>query len=313
MQRLSRSIVACAVGCLAGGMLRGQDADTANGIRHRLLVAGSGTKFVAIVDEEGKVEWQYPVTGPANDAWLLPNGNVLFSDRNSATEVTREKQIAWQYKAADEPKGQEIHAVQPLPDGNRLVAQNGHPARIMEIAPDGKVVKEIRIETSIKNPHAHFRQVRKTLDGTYIGGLVGEPEVKEYDGDGKVIRTFAVPRHGFGAVRLPDGNTLIPCGDGHALIEFDKDGNEVWRLDEDDIPGNPLRFVAGVQRLPNGNTVIANWLGHGGHTGKQAQLLEVTRDKKLVWQLWDPRTFGNLSSVHVLDADGDPCKGEVLR
>jgi len=113
-------------------------------------------------------------------------------------------------------------------------------------------------------------------------------------------------------VRLPDGNTLIACGDAHTLIEVDAHDKVVWRIDENELPGNPLRFVAGVQRLPNGNTVVCNWGGHG-HRGKQPQVFEVTRDKKVVWQVFDNKQFRLFSSIHLLDVPGDPTKGEILR
>ncbi|NQT38022.1 MAG: hypothetical protein HQ581_11060 [Planctomycetes bacterium] len=274
---------------------------------HRCLVAGAGNPTVAILGTDGKIEWSYP-SGNCNDAWMLPSGNVLFAYQGGAKEVTPEKKVVWEYKVTDEPVGNEIHAVQRLPDGNTLVAQNGHPPRLLEIDPKGEILQSIVIKSDIANAHAQFRQVRKTKAGTYLGGLMTEGRVNEYDADGEVLRTFEVPRHGFASVRLPDGNTLIACGDGHTLIEFDKDGREVWKVEENDIPGNPLRFVGGVQRLPNGNTVIANWLGHGGHTGKQPQLFEITRDKKLVWQVWDAKQFGNLSTVQVLDVEGEPLR-----
>ena len=55
---------------------------------------------------------------------------------------------------------------------------------------------------------------------------------------------------------------------------------------ENDLPGNPLRFVAGLQRLPNGNTLICNWGGHG-FIGQQPQICEITRDKQVVGEIYD--------------------------
>ena len=47
-------------------------------IRHSYLVMGGRT---AIIDEDGKAEWEY--AGGTRDGFALPNGNVLlaFSDR----------------------------------------------------------------------------------------------------------------------------------------------------------------------------------------------------------------------------------------
>jgi len=136
--------------------------------------------------------------------------------------------------------------------------------------------------------------------------------VREYDSRGNVVRTLAVPGNPYGGIRLPNGNTLIACGDGHSIIEVDPDDQIVWRIDENDLEGNPLRFVAGLQRLPNGNTVVCNWGGHG-HVGQQPQIFEVTPEKEVVWQLYDYERFSTISNIHVLDVKGDVTQGKILR
>ena len=93
---------------------------------------------------------------------------------------------------------------------------------------------------------------------------------------------------------------------------FDAQGKTVWEVGENDLPGNPLRFVAGMQRLPNGNTVVCNWGGHG-HVGQQPQIFEVTRDKKVVGEVFDFKQFGTLSGVFILGLEGDPTQFEILR
>jgi hypothetical protein len=61
-------------------------------------------------------------------------------------------------------------------------------------------------------------------------------------------------------------------------------------------------YVSSAQRLPNGNTLITNWGGHGGSAG--AAILEVTRDKKVVWR--SPDSIANrVSNLYVLDLPAD--------
>jgi hypothetical protein len=57
---------------------------------------------------------------------------------------------------------------------------------------------------------------------------------------------------------------------------------------------------------------VCNWGGHG-HVGKQPQIFEVTPDKRIVWQVYDYKKFGTISSIQVLDVKGDPAKGKILR
>ena len=120
-----------------------------------------------------------------------------------------------------------------------------------------------RAGSSSGGTHSQFRQIRKTPQGTYlVSQQSGSGKARELDADGKVLRTF--PCGQFVAIRLPDGNTLIACGDAHRVIEVDPADQIVWEVKETDIPGNRLGFVAGLQRLANGDTVICNWSGHSG-------------------------------------------------
>jgi hypothetical protein len=66
-----------------------------------------------------------------------------------------------------------------------------------------------------------------------------------------------------------------------------------------------------VQRLPNGNTVICNWLGHG-QFGKAPHLIEITPDKRVVWTFADHVTMKTISNVVLLDVPGNPIRGEIL-
>ena len=68
--------------------------------------------------------------------------------------------------------------------------------------------------------------------------------------------------------------------------------------------------MAGFQRLPNGNTVMSNWLGHG-QFGKAPHLIEVTPDKKVVWTFSDHKTMRTISSIVLLDIPGDPIAGAI--
>jgi len=265
-----------------------------------------GGNKVCLVDKSGKITWQISANRP-QDVWVLPNGNILFTHLRGVKEVTRDKNIVWEFKA---PRGSEIHACQPLPGGKVMIAESG-PMRIIEVDRAGKITKEVKLTTKTKRAHAQMRGARKTAKGTYLVGQYSDGVVREYDGSGKIVWEF---RHKpvFGGIRLPDGNTLVATGDGHRIVEVDKDGKVVWEIKENDLPGNPLRFVAGMQRLANGNTVVCNWGGHG-HVRAQPQIFEVTRDKKIVGVLDDWKNFSTMSGVFVMGLAGDATKFEITR
>ena len=265
---------------------------------------------VAAVAADGKIEWKYPCKSP-QDIWRLPNGNTLFCYVSGAIELTPDQKIVWEYKAPTDVKV-EVHACQPLADGKVMIVECG-TSRIIEVGRDGKIAKEIKLTTAPEvKLHNQFRGTRKLANGHYMVTFKGEGKIVELDGSGKVLREIKVPGDPHGAWALPDGHLLVTCGDGHKVIELDAQDKVVWELNENDLPGNPLRLMAGAQRLPNGNTVLCVYLGHG-HIGEQPQVIEVTRDKKVVWQFDDHAHFKTINQIQLLDIPGDVTKGEVTR
>lgn len=268
----------------------------------------SGNK-VALVAADGKVEWEFPCRHP-QDCWVLANGNFLFCHETGVIELTRERKIAWEYKSGP---ATEVHACQPLADGRVLLVENG-PCRIIEVDRAGTIAREIKLTPpppAVKL-HDQFRSVRKTKDGHYFVSRKGEHSVEELDGAGKSLRRIPVPGDVHEALLLPDGHLLVACGEGHKVIEYDRDLKVVWELGENEVPGNPLRLMTGFQRLPNGNTIFCNYLGHG-HLGEQPHFFEITRDKKVVWQFADHAHFKTINQIQVLDVPGDPARGAILR
>lgn len=263
---------------------------------------------VCVVSAEGKIEWQYDCKNP-QDCWRLPNGNYLFCFVNGALELTPDKKVVWEYKAGEKT---EVHACQPLADGKVMLTACG-PSRIIEVDRDGKITKEIKLTTAPEiKLHNQFRGTRKLANGHYLVCFKGEGKIVELDADGKVLHETKVPGDPHEVLALPDGHRLVTCGDGHQVQEFDAQDKVVWELNENDLEGVPLRLMAGCQRLPNGNTVFCIYLGHG-HLGEQAQVVEVTRDKKVVWQFADHAQFKSINQIQLLDVPGDVRKGEILR
>jgi hypothetical protein len=262
---------------------------------------------VFIVNAEGKVEWEYS-TGQCNDLWALPNGNLLFNTGHGVKEVTRQKTVVFNYESSSE-----IYACQRLANGNTFVGEC-NAGRLLELAPDGKVVKEVRLLPVGKDGgHLYMRNARQLANGNYLVAHYGEQVVREYGSQGRKVREIPAPGGPHSVIRLPNGNTLIACGDmsgAQHVIEVDKDGQTVWEVKADELPGIGLKFMAGLQRLPNGNTVMSNWLGHG-QLGKAPHLIEITRDKRVLWTFFDHQTMTTVSSVQLLDVPGDATRGEV--
>jgi len=260
---------------------------------------------VALLDERGAVVWDYSVPHP-QDAWLLPNGNLLTTYYQGVREVTREKQIVWEYKTE---KPNEIPSCQPLPDGNVLIGIVGE-CRLIEVNRQGAIVHEVRLATTVKQPHAQFRMCRKTPAGTYLVPFMAEGAVREYDATGKVIREFPREPNPIAALRLPNGNTLISAGG--AVTEYDGENHIVWRVDGEWLPAIQLGILAGLQRLPNGNTIVCNWNTRDNGDKVGAHVFEVTPDKRIVWKITGTQ-FGQVAQCQILTPDFKPREEPIIR
>ena len=276
-------------------------------VTHRFLKSGCGSGSVAIVGADGKIEWEYPIADETSDSWLLPDGNIIFAFKHGVREVKADKTTVWEYLA---PKDAEVHACQPLGDGWFLLGESRKGgSRVIEMNREKKIRVEFSITDAAGSSHNQFRQIRKTPQGTYlVAQQRGNGKAREFDATGKLVREFVSGR--YVAIRLPNSNTLIACCDEHRVIEVDPQDKIVWQVEQNDLPGNKLGCVAGLHRLANGNTVICNWSGHGG-IKDQPQLVEITPEKKVVWELRNP-ALKMISSVNILDG-GDALTGKSWR
>ncbi len=294
-----------------------QLALAAEPVAHRVLAADRGKGHIAIIGPDGKMEWEFENKHDVHDLHLLPNGNILtHTSPTNVVEINPKKEIVWKYEAEPKEgyKGRiEIHAFQRLDDGNTMVAESGN-TRIVEVDKAGKIVKTIPLKVAKPDAHRDTRMVRKLANGHYLVCHEGEGSVCEYDGDGEIVWSYKLelgdrkrsPGHGveghgvevFGAVRLKNGNTLIGGGNNNRVIEVNEKGKIVWQIDHKDLPGITLAWVTHLQVLPNGNIVFGNC--HAGPDNPQ--LIEVTRDKKVVWSFKDHKNFGNdTAAAMILD------------
>jgi hypothetical protein len=273
--------------------------------QHPMLYIGEGYNKMFIIND-GKIIWTYS-TGRGNeydDVWMLSNGNILFTRMQYIAEITPRKEVVWRY---DAPTNTEIHCCQPIGLDKVLFIQNALPPKLMVVNIKTKAV-EIQHDLPAKSlddqktVHAQFRRVRYTAQGTYLVPFLGMNQVVEYDKDFKEIWRYDIPTP-WAAIRLKNGNTLITDEKDKLTREVNAKGETVWELKPDDLPES-FRFIntQTCTRLANGNTIICS---RGGN-GQGPQLVEVTRDKKVVWVLQDWANLGPATAVQILDDPGIP-------
>ncbi|MBR5837480.1 MAG: hypothetical protein IKZ84_02965, partial [Victivallales bacterium] len=216
-----------------------------------------------------------------------------------AREVTQDKKTVWEYNV-EAPN--EVPSVQPLPNGNTLVGVVGQ-CRLVEVDRQGREVRSIQLATTVKEPHAQFRMCRQTPQGTYLVPFTAEGALREYDAAGNVVRTFPRLSSPVCAVRLPSGNTLVTGGG--KVVEFNPSGTRiVWELRPNmDLYDIDIAILAGVQRLPNGNTVVCNWDTKGRNGKKASHIFEATPDGRIVWEC-QSHDIGQVAQCFILGKAG---------
>ena len=274
-----------------------------SGIRHSFLICGNPT---ALVNEKNEIVWQ--TKGYGRDGFVLKSGNVLVSIGNVAKEITREGKVVWSYKLSKENK--ELGSSVRLDNGNTLIVERGVKPQLLEVSEDGSIAVTVPLKPDTQNGHMQTRMARKLPNGNYIVPHLLAFAVKEYKPDGTVVRTIRTDLEELGgrkarnwpftAIQLKGGNLLVNLTNGNKTVEFDPSGKVAWRVDNSHVDG---RFAdpCGGQRLANGNTLICSY---GQRKGDMPKLFEVTRDKKVVWEYFNPAVRAH--EVHVISTNGKP-------
>ena len=264
-----------------------------------------------IVDATGNVTWKHPAV--TRDGYILPNGNLLLTlsktkayPGGAVVEVTRDQKVIWEYKGTQS----EVNTAVLIDNGNIMLTEAGDKPRLLEVARDGSIKVEIPLGCQTTNHHLQSRMARKLPNGHYL--VPQDKTVREYDASGKIIWERKSPEseldnRSFCCLRNAAGHTLISLTLGNHLIEVDESGKIVWELRDGDLPGVPVNRTTALSWLPNGNIVFSNYAARA----PQAKVVEITRDKKVVWTYTDATTQG-VHEFQLLDEAGKPLTG-VLR
>lgn len=281
-------------------------------VAHSIFIAGP--EFTGIISEEGEVVWDSGRAG-ARDGYVLPNGNVLICWSDIVKEFDRDKNVVFTFNISDSDTKMELGTAERLPNGNTLITESSkeHP-RLYEVNEKGEIVVTVPLQPETDNVHMQTRMARKLKNGNYLVPHLLAFAVKEYDPTGKVVQVFKtdLPELGgreaknwpFTAIRLKKGKTLIGLTNGNKVVEMNKKGKVVWKLTNDDLDQHPIKDACGIQRLPNGNTVIASY---GAKEG--IKLFEVNRKKKMVWSYSGYRVH----HFQILSTNGKPLKGRLCK
>ncbi len=278
-------------------------------IRHSVFIAGPD--FTGIIDENENVVWDSGKKH-ARDGFVLPNGHVLICWADEVKEFDNKKEVVFTFERAN--KEDELGTAQRLPNGNTLITQSGKNPQLLEVDKNGKIVLSIPLQPETDNTHMQTRMARKLANGNYLVPHLLAFSVKEYDVKGNVlgkIETDIAALGGkakepwpFTAIKLKNGNTLVSLTHSNQIAEFDTNGKLVWKVSNEDIAEKPFKDPCGLQRLPNGHTVVASY---GANEG--IRLFEINKKNKIVWSF-------NKYKVHefqILTTNGKAIAGIPLK
>lgn len=289
-------------------------------VKHGFLATGSHTY---IMDGNGKQIWSYPLN--TRDGYVLSNGRVLLTitrgkkyQGGAVVEVNRstgDEHLIWKGTQS------EVNSVQPTKDGTYVLTEAGAKPRLLEVDRDGTILVEFPLQCQSGNHHMETRMARKLSDGTYLAPHLLDFAVKHYNRNGEVLGLLDTTVEGdsehkihswpFTAIRQSNGHTLVNCTHSNRVVEFDADGKKVWELTNDDLPGPWLQDPCGAQVLPNGNIVVTSYAG-GRKNPKAPKLIEVNRNKEVVWTYRDGKKYG-IHHFQILTPEGEPLDGPVLK
>jgi outer membrane protein assembly factor BamB len=186
----------------------------------RTLVAFYSQGKVVEYDADRNKVWELNNFNQPWGADGLPNGHRLICSYNG------------QFVAEYDETGKEVWRKDGLPgyasnahrldDGNTLVACS-NVNKVVEIAPDGKVVWEHTI-------NGYPQDARRLENGNTLIALQTTNRVVEIDRSGKVVWEATENMQGpFAARRLDNGNTLVALSGAGKVVEIDQDRKIVWQ------------------------------------------------------------------------------------
>ena len=282
-------------GASAAALPSAGSAVSVSPIQHRFLVVDNGANRLLLVDQRNPAQnWSVAVPKGCRDLQLVRPGVVLLSVGSGAIE----------YRLADgQPDGwkaegfTDIQSAVRTPDGHTILGTS--TGTVIELDAQAKEIARIQIQPPALGS---VRLLRPAAAGTWFASC-GKPfSVVEFElQTGKVVRSIPLPHKGYKTMVKPDGHLLASAGEAATVLEFDAAGKTVATCGgKDQFPKLGLDFFSGFDLCPNGNVVVANWLGHGKR-GSGPHLVEFSPANQLVWSWADHQAAKQVTNLLLLD------------
>ncbi len=168
---------------------------------------------------------------------------------------------------------QAIHDAQPLANGNWLLQTTF--TEVVEVDSKGKEVWKYK--PSGESGKVEIHAFRRLENGLTMIAESGTTRIIEVNKEGAIVHSTPIkvsipnPHRDTRLVRITPTGTYLVAHEGEKCIrEYDREGTVVWEY----AVGSQLYSAI---RLSNGNTLVGTGDGH--------RVIEVTKDKKTVWEI----------------------------
>ena len=260
-------------------------------LRHRFLAVDDGTHTLVHVDEKDPARNWSVATGYVMDLQLIGQNRALLSVDDGYREYDlASSNLLKSVKGV----GGKCYSIHRSNDGVTILTGDdlgGLKGACLVVYDRTDTI----IARKVFGGATMLRHLRPTPTGTYLMAAAGQ--IMEVDPGWNIIQQWKVAGNLFKAIRLANGNILFSSGPGARFLkELNPQGEVVREIQGDQLAEGSF---TGFHLQPNGNVVVANWLGHGpDHDG--TVLVEYDRNGKIVWR------YGRLhaSFVEVIVLDG---------
>jgi hypothetical protein len=273
--------------------------------KHTLYMVDNGfNKLLFLNQKDASKNWKVSIPSGSRDLQLVANNKILVSHGNGAAEYDRTTGVkGWSISTYSG-----VSTAQRLVNGNTLLgwsraASGSTPAKVMlsEVTSAGREVSKVTI-----NNITTFRLARRLSNGhTLITGDINNDlnwKVFEVDVTGAIVWQKVLGGKGYVANRLANGDTRATiCQTDNKLLQLSPTGSIVkyWGGNAN-YPAAQLRKFSGYSVVPNGNILIANWLGDG-NIGTGPHAVEFDANNHLVWSWKDFSGAQTVTNVLVIE------------
>jgi hypothetical protein len=222
----------------------------------------------------------------ADDIQRMHNGNFLFTSNHSGIfECDSSGKVVWSFEMKGE-KGGGIMSCKPLKDGTFLASYNSE-GQIVIINREGKFIKTIQLPNITKGSHGNMRDIKQLKNGNYLVCQKGLG-LNEFDDKGNLVWGIKKPGFTFYVAYETDHNTFIVTALS-CVAEIDRDSKKVlWKMTTDELKKElnceHIGVMCGLSIMKNGNYMISFYKPYDKKTKKGYGMVEINRDKKVVWK-----------------------------